>query len=253
MRSTRTLGQTLATVLATVLGAAVALVGPMAGAGTAAGEDPMTGAPGVGDCYDVSYAKANADWIDTAAVPCSGDHTMVTTAVVELPAGTDLSTDDAAWEFAASTCLAAKARLIGGNDLRLIALTLYQGWIFVPTPAQQQAGARWASCHVAVWDTKGLNDLPSKLPRLAKHPKASVARCITRDREQSVTCAERHGYRAVHAAYVKTPRSDKAAEKAVRARAGRLCIAKAGRTSLFSWYRATSHQAVLTCFRKTTR
>lgn len=75
--------------LATVLAATVATVGPMSGAGAAAGDDPMIGAPEVGDCYALTAEQANSDSMTRPPVDCGRTHTLLLGAVGEVPATFD--------------------------------------------------------------------------------------------------------------------------------------------------------------------
>ena len=211
--------------------------------------DPMAGAPAKGECHDVTIKGAYADSLTEAPVACSADHTLVTSAVVEVPAGVDMSDVDAV--AASSGCNGRTQDLIGRDPLKR-ALTLYATFLFLPTAAQQDAGARWVSCHVAVWDAKGLNDLPTTLPRLARKPAARVARCLVGKALSSTTCAERHTHRAVHTFFVRASGTDKAISRKV-ARKASTCADKAGRSSLYSWHRHSDTKVIVTCFRRTTR
>ncbi|SDD83729.1 septum formation family protein [Nocardioides lianchengensis] len=240
----RTTTPTLARLLGLPMAAGLVLAGlAVAAPSSAQAADALTGAPAVGWCHDVTIKQAEAETLTTPVVACTADHTLVTTAVVALPANADLSSDDLDID-----CTAASRRAIGLNPL-LRSLTLYSSFAFLPTAAQQGAGARWYSCHLGVWDTKGLNDLPAKLPKLTKKPAKSVAKCATK--RDYVTCAEKHTYRATSAVYVKAKGSDKAVEKRLGVEGPRICAKRAGRTGFYAYYRHTPSKVVLTCFKKT--
>lgn len=216
----------------------------------ASAADPMTGAPKAGDCFDITVKQALAPSISEASVACSGDHTLVTTKVVKLPARVKPTDYEAIGRFA--DCGSATAKAVGVNPL-FRALTLHTTFLFVPTAAQRSQGAHWASCHVGVRDTKGLNDLPSPLARATRKPADSVATCIA-GRSQYVTCAEKHRSRAVAAAYVKASGSDRAVAKKVGAVAGGICQKRTGNArGSFTHVRLTPAKVVLTCFERTTR
>lgn len=231
---------------------ALALTGALTAAGgtaSAAEPDPMAGAPAVGSCFDVTIKQGMGDRLNEAPVPCSADHTLLTSAVVEVPAGVDIT--DAGDVDDAVECASARERLVG-KDPRQRALTLYYDFMFLPTADQVAAGARWASCHVAVWDAKGLNDLPQTLPKLKKKPADAVARCLSAGRK-TVTCAEKHAYRATVAVFVKASGSDKAVERAMKTKGPRTCLPRTGRTGLYGWYRYTDTKVLVTCYTRTTR
>ncbi|MEI5674221.1 MULTISPECIES: hypothetical protein [unclassified Nocardioides] len=217
-----------------------------AGVAPASAADPLYGAPAVDSCHDITMKQSEAATITEAAVACSADHTLATTAVAVLPDSVDLTDFDAV--VAAAPCTAARRKAVGKSPLHY-ALTLYSTFLFVPTAAQQDAGARWVSCHLGVADTQGLNDLPTTLPKLKRKPAASVAKCAT-DRTY-VTCAEKHAYRATTAAYVKARGSDKAVDKKLGVRGPRICSRKVGSTGRWDYHRYSSSKVILICLKKT--
>lgn len=237
----------LARLLGLPLAAGLVLAGlAVAAPSPAQAADPLTGAPAVGSCHDVTIKQADAATLTEVPVGCSADHTLITTAVAALPASVDISDFDAV--MAAAPCVKARKKAVGSNPL-LYSLTLYSTFAFVPTAAQQDAGAHWVSCHVGVWDTRGLNDLPTTLPKLKRKPAAAVAKCSTK--RAYVTCAEKHAYRATTAVYVKAKGSDKAVGKKLGVVGPKICSRKAGRTGRWDYYRYTPSKVVLTCFKKT--
>ncbi|HTW15882.1 MAG TPA: hypothetical protein VMF51_12170 [Nocardioides sp.] len=246
MRSAPSITRLLGLVLAAVL-AVAGLVA--ASAPTAQAADPLAGAPAVGTCHDVGIKQAMKDSLAAAPVACSADHTLLTTGVVQVTTEGDLA-GPKIYREASAACREYDERWIGSNVLRR-ALTLYHGFVFIPNSAQQQAGARWVSCHLAVWDTKGLNDLPETLPKLSKKPAVSVARCGTRT--TYVTCAERHTYRATVAAFVKAKGKDRAVIKTMRDRGPKVCSRRAGGAGRFTYWRYTPTKVVLVCLKKTRR
>lgn len=246
MRAAPSLSRLLGLALAAVL-AIAGLVA--ASAPTAQAADPLAGAPAVGTCHDATIKQAMKDSLAVAPVACSADHTLVTTGVVQVTTEGDLAGSKIYRETSAA-CNRHNGQLIGSNVLRR-ALTLYHGFVFIPTAAQQQAGARWVSCHLAVWDAKGLNDLPEALPQATKKPAKTVARCATRS--SLVTCAERHTHRATVAVFVRAKGSDKAVEKKLDAQGPKICIPKVGRTGRYIGWRYTATKVVLVCLKKTRR
>lgn len=246
MRAAPSLSRLLGLALAAVL-AIAGLVA--ASAPTAQAADPLAGAPAVGTCHDATIKQAMKDSLAVAPVACSADHTLLTTAVVPVTAEGEL-TDAKILQEAGAACGRHTDKRIGSNVLRR-ALTLYNTFIFIPTAAQQQAGARWISCHLAVWDAKGLNDLPEALPQATKKPAKTVARCATRS--SFVTCAERHTHRATVAVFLRAKGSDKAVEKKVDAQGSKICLPKVGHTGRYIGWRHTSTKVVLVCLKKTRR
>ena len=244
MRSAPSLTRPLGLVLAAVL-AVAGLVA--ASAPTAQAADPLAGAPAVGTCHDVGIKQAMKDSLAAAPVACSADHTLVTTAVVPVTAEGKL-TDAKILDDVSAACGRHTDQRVGGQVLRR-ALTLYRTFLFLPSAAQQQAGARWVSCHVAIGDSKGLNDLPETLPKATKKPAKSVARCATRT--SFVTCAERHTHRATIAVFVRAKGSDKAVEKKLNSQGPRICVQKVGRTGSWVAWRHSSTKVVLVCLKKT--
>lgn len=243
----RPLGLLLAALL-TVAGSTAGLLGTPA---AAAEPDLMAGAPAVGECHDVTIKQAYGDVLNAAPVACSEDHTLVVSAVRPVADGIDMADSEAVDEAAA--CHLQTEKLVGRDPL-LRARTLYYTFVFLPTLAQQEAGARWASCHVSVWDARGLNDLPSTLPKVRKKPAAAVGRCLDR-KSELVTCAEKHAYRTTHTFFLKASGSKAAVHRKVRAKGAPVCVRKAGRASLFNWfsYSRKPGKVIVLCYTKTTR
>lgn len=235
--------------LGLALPAVLAFAGLAASAPAAHAAAPLAGAPAVGTCHDATIKQAMKESLAPAPVACSADHTLVTTGVVPVTAEGEL-TDTKILDEAGAACRDHTDRRIGANVLRR-ALTLYSSFIFLPTAAQQEAGARWVSCHVAAWDTKGLNDLPQTLPRATRKPAASVARCA--NRTKFVTCAERHTHRATVAVFVRAKGSDQAVEKKLDTRGPKICAQEAGRASSYTYRRHTPTKVVLVCLKLTRR
>lgn len=225
------------------------LAGSLAAAVTpasAAEPDPRYGAPAVRTCHDVTMKQAEGASITQSPVACSADHTLVTTAVAVLPDSVDLTDFDAI--VAAAPCTAARQKAVGSNPL-LYSLTLYSNFLFIPTPAQQDQGARWVSCHLGVADAHGLHDLPAALPPLKRKPAGAVAKCSTQ--RSYVVCAEKHAYRATSAVFVKARGSDAAVDKKLSVRGPRICSRKVGSTGRWDYQRHSSSKVILICLKKT--
>lgn len=236
--------------LAAIAAVALLLTGVVKGGSAEAAEaDPMVGAPTVGECHDITMKQGYRRTLTEEPVACSQDHTLVVSGVVEVPADIDMSDSDAVME--STDCSPFIAKLVGSAPL-LRARTLYYSFAFMATAAQQREGARWVSCHVAVWDTKGLNDLPAKLPRATKRPADSVAACVTA-RFQAVTCAERHAYRSDTTFFLRAKGTDKAVERAMKTQAPRACDRRLRGRFAYRWWRYSSSKALVVCARATTR
>ncbi|WP_244928847.1 hypothetical protein [Nocardioides sp. W7] len=179
-------------------------------------------------------------------MPCGSDHTLVTARVVQLPADVDVSDWDEVQKVIA--CDAGENKLLGRNPLRR-ALTMYAGFSFIPTADQRAAGARWASCHLTLWGTKGLYDLPTTLRKLTKRPTAAVARCATLARW--LPCSERHTHRAVAAFFVRATGSDRAVDKRISVQGPRVCAKRLRIPGLSTYRRHTPPNVIVTCFKRT--
>lgn len=236
-------------VLAALVAVAVVSAGLIVGGpAPAQATDPRIGAPTVGECHDITIKQGYADVLRERPVSCSEDHTMeVVVQVHDVPAGVDM-TDFEAVKKAVPGC---SMRTIGSNPLRQ-ALTLYWTFVFGPSRAQVAAGARWVSCHIVVWDRRGLQDLPETLPRATKRPADAVAKCLSADRK-AVVCTTAHRYRAKAAEYVRVRGSNQVVDDRMSRIASRVCTPHAGRDGLYSWRRHSRTQAIVTCYRPTTR
>jgi hypothetical protein len=235
--------------LLSALAATALAVTLLSGSSAAAQEaDLMSGAPQVGECHDVTLKQAYGKTLREEPVPCSADHTLKLVKIVHVPDGIDMSDTDAVNE-AIPDCSPAAV----GKDPLLRGLTLYSSFLFYPTKAQVKAGARWASCHVGVWDTRGLNDLPDPLPRVTKRPADSVARCANATKSQFVTCAEPHAYRARAATFVRVRGSNAAVAETMSERGPAICARRLGGRGFTHWFRVNRTKALLTCMAKTSR
>lgn len=194
-----------------------------AGSAAAADPDPMAGAPATGACYDLTIRQAGMPSIGEAPVGCSSQHTMVVTAVGQLPAGLDWSTYDFTKPNSAfsaayyKVCGPAAAKLVGSSRVR--ALSLYRDYWFAPTEADVAAGARWFSCLVALTEATRLLPLPASAHlQLATPLPARFARCV-RDAKsgyQTIACSKRHQWRATFAQVIGTRNTPRNAARAAR-------------------------------------
>lgn len=229
--------------------AAVVLAGLVAVSPSSAhASDPLFGAPAVGSCHDGTFDQAKGNNLTVPTVPCSSDHTLVTTRVVQLPADVDVSDWKKVYKVIARQCDAAERKLLGRSPLRR-ALTMYAGFSFIPTADQRAAGARWASCHLTLWGTRGLYDLPTKVRKLPRKPVAAVARCATP--AKWLPCSEKHTLRAVAAFFVKATGSDKAVDKQISVQGPRVCAKRLRIPGLSTYRRHTPSKVIVTCFKRT--
>lgn len=218
--------------------------------------DPMAGAPAVGDCYDVSYKQGYEHSIAEKTVDCDRAHTMRVVAVGQLPDSVSWTDTEAVYKAVRKTCDPAWLKITGKEPVTY--LTLWSSWWFAPTEAQQDSGARWFSCEVALAAGEKLVDLPrGTLPRAKKKAADSVARCVSRSNTY-VACSSPHVYRAAHAFITTAKGSDKAKAKAVAKAAGRTCPRKVARwTGVYSGKPVSQEKnekkVVVACYKKTTR
>lgn len=244
MRTTR---PALARLLCLSTAAGLVLVGLLVAVPTSSyAADPLYGAPAVGSCHDATFNQAKGNNLTVPTVPCRSDHTLVTTRVVRLPANVDASDWDAVQKVI--RCEVAEHRLLGRNPLRR-ALTMYAGFSFIPTADQRAAGARWASCHLTLWGTRGLYDLPTTLRKLPKRPPDALARCATLTRW--MPCSEKHSRRAVAAFFVRARGGDKAVGERMSVQGPRICAKRLRIPGLSTYRRHTRSKVIVTCFKKT--
>lgn len=214
LRAPRALGVITAALLAGSLLGAPAL---------AADPDPNAGNPGAGACYDLTLKQAYESSSPEAPVSCGGRHTMVVTAIGELPASVDWATvdwddlPDALGREIDATCAPAAAKVLGPHPRR--AKSLYRVYWFAPTEAEVEAGARWFSCLVAPTTSAKLLPIPDGHPRKlkAKIPNG-LARCAKKVKGgfATVACSSPHGWRTTYTRAVSGKATDKNALKAAR-------------------------------------
>jgi hypothetical protein len=233
--------------LAAVAAALVVIALPSAAsAGTA--PDPMAGAPAVGDCFDITLEQGNGKSLPGEdPVGCAGDHTAVVAAVGKLPARLDWDSPDRQLGRATGkVCSDGFHDLIGNNPLKWYR-SQYALWQFNPTKAQRNDGARWFDCMVSIQGTRGLNELPEKLPKLSNNLPDEVARCVTRSYGYT-TCAENHRWRSTYSFYAR----GKATDRNVDAAANRVCPSHVKGTGwLRSSWDVTGKRFIVGCYSKT--
>jgi hypothetical protein len=241
--------------------ASLALLASLFSTGSAsAGEtepDPMTGAPAVGDCYDITYKQAYGHAIAERTVDCSRRHTLAVVGVGTVPDSVDLASIDwdkpmpeALGRAMDKVCTPGTNRTLGTSKTAR-ALSLYsQGyWWFTPTDAQVAAGARWFSCEVGIDDGRKLLPLPDGQPtRLTKPVDSDVARCAD-TRGDFVVCSKRHAWRATTAFLV----NKKLTEKSQKAAVGKCARRVSSREWRWSTIPTEVRQFAVACFSKTSR
>jgi hypothetical protein len=164
---------------------------------SAGAQDPLLGAPAVGQCFDLSPEELAQPTYPEAAIDCATPHTAQTLAVAQLPV--ELAYDSPDLDgFALETCFAAQREALGLKNMTKVSLTAYYIGYFVPSAEQQAAGARWLRCDLVLGQVKKLHPLPDKLT-VGKKPKKAVARCLTGRDFRVTVCAEKHTYRATGA------------------------------------------------------
>lgn len=235
------------------------LVGALTSLGTAAGAaaaaaDPMSGAPTVGQCFDMSGSERDAATYSEAAVDCSAPHTSMVIALATMPAGA--SQDQAGLGPASlQACLPAARRLLGTSNLG-IRLTAYSFAYFVPTAERQAAGATWLRCDLTLRNGDGLLPLPDRL-RVGSFPfAAAVANCLAGRDLHTTVCATSHTYRATAAMKVRGTRYHSRMEWLAIGRAGCPRGVTTPRDFRFVWPSATAWEGgdrALVCYSHTRR
>lgn len=211
--------------IALALVALLALAGLVGGgpayAGTAAEDDPMLGAPAVGECYDLTAKQAWKPSTTEKTVDCSEKHTLLIGAVGEIPQPA-WDDDDARFRAVKKICDPFWDKYYTLEDPRSY-MTLLQGILLYPTEAQQDAGARWVSCEIGVLAGDTLLPLTrSGPPKATRKPADSIARCADAN-NQWIPCSKRHAWRSTYAFGVKAKGSDTKVRVTLEKAAGRRC------------------------------
>lgn len=178
---------------------AAALI-PVSGAGVRPAQaltDPMYGAPTVGQCYNISGATVISSPTATApTVPCSGQHTVLITEVVQIPATMTLS--GAAFDaYVTRHCLPSRVAASGGSRFRY-GRSSYTGFAFIPTMEQQDQGAHWVSCLMGIIQGSTILRITGAYPHLPANPAAKLKLCLRSD-YYLTNCAAPHKWHPVSA------------------------------------------------------
>jgi hypothetical protein len=168
-------------------GTAAAPAGSVTPAGSAAGT------PRVGQCRAMSWTVMQGMNDTSRTVPCAKRHTAKVVAVVQL----NPNVLDTLIDVAGPACEHATRKAFAGSPLARFR-TLWDTGYFVPTDAQQAAGAHWAECVVAIDSParKQLMPLPRKLHYpLVKGKQPLAALSCHNAHFVAVSCAQPHVYR----------------------------------------------------------
>lgn len=187
----------LAAALLTMLAAPVA-----APTASAVGiEDPMYGAPTVGECKNYTAEQGAAENETSAPVDCATTHTAKVAAVQLLPDWLDWdSSQDALSRYSGKTCFVAEQETLGRTD-KLRTMSAHLSYFFWPTEEQRANGARWIRCDVVLAGKSKLLPLPFDTEPLlpaAPLPK-SVLACRAGDNLILTACSQGHRWRATGA------------------------------------------------------
>jgi hypothetical protein len=221
---------------------------------SASAQDPLLGAPVVGQCFDLSTDELASPEYPEAPIDCATDHTAQVVAVATLPDGMVWSGEDYE-QFALETCYPAIREAIGAKNMLAVNLSAYTLGYFGPTADQQAAGARWMRCDLALGSLAGLHPLPTKL-KVGKFPyKKTVSRCLAGRDFHVTTCAEKHTYRATAAIKIKGKKFPSA--RAWQRLGDNKCLrGVTSRQFRFGWPSKVGWKAgdrTLTCYSKTRR
>lgn len=242
----------LAAVAALVIGVVLSLGDDAAAArGTA-----LYGAPKVGSCYNVSGSTAwHQSSTSAQTVNCRARHTLWVVAVTVLPEryvaqqhnGSALT--GKAIGYFDRVCLPAISRAVGGLGANF-ARSAYMYFWFVPTAAQQRAGAHWLSCSVGIASAQNLvvsnQAEPTKINTVLPN---ALQLCGTAT-YAGTNCAAKHLYRQTYAFAVH----HRLTITTMRAAAQRTCPAHVMGLSWMYWWRViTPTDNFITCLTQTTR
>jgi len=214
--------------------------------------------PVVGSCHDLTFDEGYEVADPDPAVACTESHTSVTVKVVRFAEAPDWSDEDAMLRVVHRRCTPAELAFFG-DHARPFQLSTYSGWYFLPTRVQQEAGATWLRCDIALYGYRSLQQLPTDGPPELDRPPLSdhVARCRKgkRDDFALTSCDRNHQFRATYA--VKYPSGSYPGDKRMIRWTIRKCSDRLG-SSFGYWERATrtdwnSGLRYSICFKTTTR
>lgn len=183
-----------------VVAIAVSIVAAMPGVAPAArASDPMVGAPKVGACTHMNYAELEELTDPGANTPCSATHTGQVELVWQLLPDTPSFPDPKAIAEAAQGCWWTHREFIGRTQTAMAISTL-GGAYFIPSAADQAAGARWFSCYAYNFDRAGkLAPLPANHPLLPSPITKNVQLCLRGAHHDYIRCTHPHQWKATGA------------------------------------------------------
>jgi hypothetical protein len=209
---------------------------------TAASSSPIPEAgidkPTVGDCRLEQAADIPPSTNETPTVPCGEPHTAYTAAVLQLPAETSYA-GEAVGHLVGTRCPRAVQRATGLDDQTMAMSILTLSW-FVPTDAEQTAGARWVRCDVNAYTYDGntpeaIYELPG-LPIKDNALPESLRLCFQGGLEPTrVSCSEEHTYRAETAVRYRTHGAPYPSPSAMRAWVTHACSRAVGSDADLAW------------------
>lgn len=215
----------------------------------------LWGAPKPGTCYDVPGRYAAKPSLAAHTVGCRHRHTMWVVAAAKIPAryaaavvnGHPLAGKSAKIFY--RICNPAVARAAGGFDTGF-ARSAYGYYYFVPTKAQQKAGAHWLSCTMGIFDAKNLVTTSKAKPaKIGKRIPDALQLCGTKG-YLGTTCRATHVYRQSYAYTVRHRLTQTGLQKSVH----RVCPSHVA-SSTWMYYRReiTLKDNLVTCLTKTRR
>jgi len=250
-------------VLSPVLGLVVSLLlalvaGTLLAAPSSAMEEPepdpeenlFLGAPREGRCSTLSYEQAyEEESVSSATRPCRKWHTTQVVAVNILPSSASYDDEDIATTIS-DGCSADLDAVHGKNELKL-RRTLYASWIFVPTKAQQEQGARWYRCDVSLAANQKLLRVKGSYAKVKKGAVPDRAgRCVTRKFTYTL-CSKKHAWE--HHGAARSPKLSKQQAKRdrqVQKFAQQTCSKKVGKRFVWAAFTSRPRTVVVVCFKK---
>jgi len=194
--------------------------------------------PAVGECRLEQPTDIPPSTNETPPVPCSEPHTAYTAAVLQLPQETSYA-GSAVGHLVGAQCPRAVQRATGLDARTLTMSILTLSW-FIPTDAEQEAGARWVRCDVNAYTYDGNTpDAIYELPGLPIKDNAlpeSLRLCFRGGVQPTrVSCSEEHTYRAETAVRLPTHGEPYPSATAMRARVTTACTRALGSHADLAW------------------
>ncbi|MBF4160111.1 septum formation family protein [Nocardioides acrostichi] len=219
-----------------------------------AADDPLYGAPEVGQCYDSTGATAGKPANPDDTVSCAQDHTLWILAVHKLPADVSLDPEDGELtKYFYSVCHPATKDAVGHYGDPAYAKSAYRAYFFVPTQAQQDQGARWISCELGI--ARGGRKLTTTDKRRPAKVKASMPDSLTlcaNSKYTATACSNKHAYRVTYARVL----TKRYTVSRARNKAQKICPSKVSTPNNWMWYVHSGvkrSQFVLSCLTHTAK